>query len=220
MNHRPAKPRRTGVTEIRGPYYTPMGRRYLEDVLETMGPCIDSLKFAGGSFTLMPQRVVKELIDICHRYDVLVSTGGFLEYVLAQGPAAVVGELNENPPAPPRRRFRSAPRSDSSPWGWPGWFGPTTASVGQSWLPDPDSRQMGTPPVRSESCWAQPASRLRSLPVRPLLHQVQEAVHNRVLGAARLKARRSDLVADLVECGIVRDIPARTVGVRHHEGAA
>ena len=34
-NRREPKPRRVGRTEIRGPYYTPMGKRYLEDVLET-----------------------------------------------------------------------------------------------------------------------------------------------------------------------------------------
>jgi phosphosulfolactate synthase (CoM biosynthesis protein A) len=89
VNQRPAKPRTRGVTEIRGPYYTPMGRRYLQDVLETMGAYIDALKFAGGSFSLMPRRVVKELIDLCHAHNVLVSTGGFVEYVLTQGPGAV-----------------------------------------------------------------------------------------------------------------------------------
>jgi phosphosulfolactate synthase (CoM biosynthesis protein A) len=31
-----------------------MGRHYLQDILETMGPYVDALKFAGGSFTLMP----------------------------------------------------------------------------------------------------------------------------------------------------------------------
>jgi phosphosulfolactate synthase (CoM biosynthesis protein A) len=36
-NARPPKPRTRGVTEIRGPYYTPMGKRYLQDILETMG---------------------------------------------------------------------------------------------------------------------------------------------------------------------------------------
>src|SRR5215472_5453460 len=75
-NQRPAKPRTSGVTEIRGPYYTPMGRRYLEDILETMGEYVDSLKFAGGSFTLMPSDAVKELTEVCHRFGVLVSTGG------------------------------------------------------------------------------------------------------------------------------------------------
>ena len=54
-SHRPSKPRTRGITEIRGPYYTVMGARYLKDVLETMGAHVDALKFAGGSFTLMPE---------------------------------------------------------------------------------------------------------------------------------------------------------------------
>ena len=89
VNERETKPRSRGVTEIRGPYYTPMGRRYLEDVLETMGAYIDVLKFAGGSFSLMPRKAVQELLDLCHRHDVLVSTGGFIEHVLTLGPEAV-----------------------------------------------------------------------------------------------------------------------------------
>ena len=94
-NHRPPKPRKTGLTEIRGPYYTPMGKRYLEDVLETMGAYVDSLKFAGGSFALMPRAAVGELIDLRHRHDVLVSTGGFLEYVLRQSCDAVGPYIQE-----------------------------------------------------------------------------------------------------------------------------
>ncbi len=89
INERQAKPRKRGVTEIRGPYYTPMGKRYLEDILETMGAYVDVLKFAGGSFSLMPRNAVKELLDLCHQYDVLVSTGGFIEHVLTLGPQAV-----------------------------------------------------------------------------------------------------------------------------------
>ena len=89
VNERPPKPRSRGLTEIRGPYYTPMGKRYLQDVLETMGAYVDILKFAGGSFALMPQKAVRELIDLCHAHGVLVSTGGFIEYVLTQGPEAV-----------------------------------------------------------------------------------------------------------------------------------
>jgi phosphosulfolactate synthase (CoM biosynthesis protein A) len=95
MNQRPPKPRVRGVTEIRGPYYTPMGKRYLQDVLETMGSYIDSLKFAGGSFSLMPWGALRELIDLCHAHDVLVSTGGFIEYVLTQGPEAVIQYIEE-----------------------------------------------------------------------------------------------------------------------------
>jgi phosphosulfolactate synthase (CoM biosynthesis protein A) len=95
VNERPPKPRTRGVTEIRGPYYTPMGKRYLQDILETMAEYVDSLKFAAGSFSLMPREAVKELIDLCHQYDVLVSTGGFIEYVLTQGPAAVNRYIQE-----------------------------------------------------------------------------------------------------------------------------
>jgi phosphosulfolactate synthase (CoM biosynthesis protein A) len=89
VNQRQTKPRSSGVTEIRGPYYTPMGKRYLQDILETMGEYVDALKFAGGSFSLMPRTAVKELIDICHSHNVLVSTGGFVEYLLTQGEEAV-----------------------------------------------------------------------------------------------------------------------------------
>jgi len=95
LNDRPTKPRKRGLTEIRGPYYTPIGKRYLEDVLETMGAYVDALKFAGGSFSLMPRAAVKELIDLCHSYDVLVSTGGFIEHVLTQGAEAVDAYIRE-----------------------------------------------------------------------------------------------------------------------------
>ncbi len=95
INERESKPRSRGVTEMRGPYYTPMGKRYLQDVLETMGNYVDVLKFAGGSFSLMPRQAVKELLDICHQHDVLVSTGGFIEHVLTLGPDAVDQYIRE-----------------------------------------------------------------------------------------------------------------------------
>lgn len=95
LNDRPSKPRQRGITEIRGPYYTPMGSRYLQDILDTMGWYVDSVKFAGGSFSLMPRKAVKDLIDICHAHDVLVSTGGFIEHVLTQGPEAVDHYIKE-----------------------------------------------------------------------------------------------------------------------------
>ena len=89
MNEREGKPRQRGVTEIRGPYYSVMGKRYLSDVLETMGQYVDSLKFAGGSFTLIPDEALKGIIETAHAHDVMVSTGGFIEYVLTQGEEAV-----------------------------------------------------------------------------------------------------------------------------------
>lgn len=95
MNERGGKPRTRGLTEIRGPYYTVMGKRYLEDILETMGEYVDSLKFAAGSFRLMPNKTLREIIDLAHKHDVLVSTGGFIEYVLTQGSEAVKKYITE-----------------------------------------------------------------------------------------------------------------------------
>ena len=88
-NERQGKPRTRGITEIRGPYYTPVGPNYLTDVFEMMGEYVDSLKYAGGSFSLMPPRRVRALNDLCHAHGALVSTGGWIEYVLTQGREAV-----------------------------------------------------------------------------------------------------------------------------------
>lgn len=95
LNERQQKPRSEGITEIRGPYYTPLGRDSLEDILSTMGGYVDSLKFAGGSFALMPRRALLEITKLCHQHDVLVSTGGFIEHVLTQGTDAVKSYIRE-----------------------------------------------------------------------------------------------------------------------------
>jgi len=95
LNERQQKPRSQGITEIRGPYYTPLGRYSLEDILSTMGAYVDSLKFAGGSFVLMPRRALQEITKLCHQHDVLVSTGGFIEQVLTQGKDAVKSYIRE-----------------------------------------------------------------------------------------------------------------------------
>src|SRR5947208_15222379 len=94
-NDRGSKPRKHGITEIRGPCYSALCKRYLEDLFETMGTYVDALKFAGGSFSLMPRDVLKELISQCHKHHVLVSTGGFIEHVLTQGPDAVNRYITE-----------------------------------------------------------------------------------------------------------------------------
>jgi len=94
-NERPGKPRTKGLTEVRGPYYTVMGPRYLQDVLETAGDYIDSLKFAAGSFSVIPKKSLQELLELAHSHDVLVSTGGWIEYVLTQGKPAVERYIEE-----------------------------------------------------------------------------------------------------------------------------
>jgi phosphosulfolactate synthase (CoM biosynthesis protein A) len=60
-----------------------------------LGAYVDVLKFAGGSFSLMPGKAVKELLELCHSHNVLVSTGGFIEHVLTQGPDAVGRYIEE-----------------------------------------------------------------------------------------------------------------------------
>ena len=95
LNRRDEKPRTKGITEVRGPYYTPTGKHYIEDLFDAMGWYIDSLKFAGGSFALMPRPVITDIIDTCHDHGVLVSTGGFIEHVLTQGSVVVDRYIEE-----------------------------------------------------------------------------------------------------------------------------
>ncbi|XP_030456985.1 protein HEAT-STRESS-ASSOCIATED 32 [Syzygium oleosum] len=85
---RPEKPRRHGVTEIRGPHYSFLNQNLLQDIFESMGPFVDGLKFSGGSHSLMPKSFVKEITDIAHEHNVYVSTGDWAEHLLRQGPSA------------------------------------------------------------------------------------------------------------------------------------
>ncbi len=87
--HRPAKPRHKGLTEIRGPYYSAYGPRHLADILETVGVWVDGIKYAGGSFALMPPDAVKAMNKLAHDHDAYVSTGGWIETVLRYGPDAI-----------------------------------------------------------------------------------------------------------------------------------
>ncbi|PFH53312.1 hypothetical protein AMATHDRAFT_137767 [Amanita thiersii Skay4041] len=88
----PTKPRAYGITEIRGPYYAPVTRTYLDELLSDWGEYVDGVKFAGGSFSLMPHDRLKSLIDTAHKHGCYVSTGGFMERVLASsaGDKAIV----------------------------------------------------------------------------------------------------------------------------------
>ena len=92
---RSAKPRKTGLTEIRGPYYSAYGPRHLADLFETVGAWVDGIKYAGGSFALMPADVVKSMNKMAHDHGAYVSTGGWIENVLRFGPSAVDRYIEE-----------------------------------------------------------------------------------------------------------------------------
>jgi phosphosulfolactate synthase (CoM biosynthesis protein A) len=95
VNARAAKPRTRGITEIRGPYYSAIGPHYLEDIFATMGPYVDGLKFAGGSFALMDRAVVRSMVELAHRNGCYVSTGGWIENILRFGPRMVEDYIGE-----------------------------------------------------------------------------------------------------------------------------
>lgn len=94
-NDRPGKPRTVGMTEIRAAYYSNFGTGYFKDILEMSGNYVDSIKFAGGSFTFMNPEKIRAMNNLAHQYGVLVSTGGFMEYVLTKGKDAVKKYINE-----------------------------------------------------------------------------------------------------------------------------
>ncbi|KAK1281062.1 hypothetical protein QJS04_geneDACA019812 [Acorus gramineus] len=88
---RPEKPRRFGVTEMRGP----PSRLALQDMLESMGQFVDGLKFAGGSHSLMAEDFIKEITNLAHEHDVYVSTGDWAEHLLRKGPTAFKQYIEE-----------------------------------------------------------------------------------------------------------------------------
>ncbi|KAG6392293.1 hypothetical protein SASPL_146507 [Salvia splendens] len=85
---RPEKPRRYGVTEMRGPHHSLFSQNLLQDVFDSMGQFVDGLKFAGGSHSLMPKSYIKEVTDLAHKHNVYVSSGDWAEYLQRGGPSA------------------------------------------------------------------------------------------------------------------------------------
>lgn len=85
-----SKPRKKGIIEVRVPYYaaTPT-LTYIKDLLEEWGEYFDGMKFACGTMRLMKKEHVRKIIEMCHKNNVYVSTGGFVERVLIQGEKAV-----------------------------------------------------------------------------------------------------------------------------------
>jgi phosphosulfolactate synthase (CoM biosynthesis protein A) len=89
MNHRPAKPATTGITEVRGPFYHTFGPGHLDDYLVAAGPFVDWFKIPAPSVILLPPAVQHEYIEVCHRHDVEAGAGGAIEWVVTRGEQAV-----------------------------------------------------------------------------------------------------------------------------------
>ncbi len=92
---RPEKPRTFGLTEVRGPYYSTYGTRHLADVLDVAGQWVDGVKWAGGSFALLPKEQVRAFSDLAHDHDAYISSGGWLETVQRYGTDAIDHYLKE-----------------------------------------------------------------------------------------------------------------------------
>src|SRR5438094_392052 len=56
---------------------------------------VDGYKFAGGRIGLLDREKTRKMIQLCHQHDLYVSTGGFIERVIVQGPDAVDKYLEE-----------------------------------------------------------------------------------------------------------------------------
>ncbi len=77
----PKKPRKSGIIEVRGPYYNMTTTRQLEDMIDDWGEYFDGIKLAGYSAMLLSKDKVKHVIKTCHDHGLYVSTGGFVERV-------------------------------------------------------------------------------------------------------------------------------------------
>lgn len=95
INELAAKPRAKGVVEIRGSYYSPVTYTYLKDLFELCGDYIDGFKFVAGCQRFHTPKMIKKFTKLCHKHDIYVSTGGFIERVIIQGKDAVDQYLKE-----------------------------------------------------------------------------------------------------------------------------
>ena len=59
-----------------------------QEILDSLGPFVDGLKFSGGCHSLMGKELVREITDLAHKHDIYVSTGDWAEHLLRQGPSS------------------------------------------------------------------------------------------------------------------------------------
>lgn len=87
------KPRNVGLTEVRTAAHS-VSR--IASYVDTLGPYLDSVKWAVGTQRLLPRSQVKEINDYLHENQLEVSSGGVLESVMPLGDKAVMQFLEES----------------------------------------------------------------------------------------------------------------------------
>ncbi|KAM0867938.1 hypothetical protein ACQ4PT_041663 [Festuca glaucescens] len=68
--------------------YSQACRILFQEILESIGPFVDGLKFSGGSHSLMGKELIREITDLAHKHEMYVSTGDWAEHLLRQGPSS------------------------------------------------------------------------------------------------------------------------------------
>src|SRR5262249_13371254 len=63
----------TGVTEIRGPYYSSFGPEYLDDLLSVLARFVDWVKLPGPAVLLLDDDAIARFVEVCRKHDVKVS---------------------------------------------------------------------------------------------------------------------------------------------------
>jgi phosphosulfolactate synthase (CoM biosynthesis protein A) len=89
INRREGKPRKRGLTEIHGPYYSVVRPAISPRCVQHNGRIYRFAEVRWWFIQLRPEEAVRSIVELCHKNDVLVSSGGFIERVLAHGSDAV-----------------------------------------------------------------------------------------------------------------------------------
>jgi phosphosulfolactate synthase len=86
LPNRAVKPRTRGLTSVVDHFFHILGKRNLQDFLESAGEYVDLLQLAAATTRFQSPQFVKDKIELLKKYDIAAFPGGlFLELALVQG---------------------------------------------------------------------------------------------------------------------------------------
>jgi phosphosulfolactate synthase len=86
LPNRAIKPRTKGLTSVVDHFFHILGKRNLEDFLESAAEYVDLLQLAAATTRFQSPKFVKDKIELLKKYDIAAFPGGlFLELALVQG---------------------------------------------------------------------------------------------------------------------------------------